>query len=77
MNRVRIIPERGEVMSDMKMQVLDNGPIQVSGSTELVDGSGQVMKKDDEMFLCRCGLSKGKPYCDGAHQGKFESSVRA
>jgi CDGSH-type Zn-finger protein len=46
---------------------LENGPIQVSGSLQI---SGQYGEKDSEapIYLCRCGESKNKPYCDGAHK---------
>ncbi len=34
-----------------------------------------VMKDGKVLFaLCRCGLSKKKPYCDGSHKGSgFEA----
>lgn len=63
-------------MANVKIQVLDDGPLAVKGETELLDGDGKTMKVESELYLCRCGLSKNKPYCDGAHQGKFESKVR-
>ena len=46
---------------------LQNGPIQVSGTIQI---SGQYGEKGSEqtIFLCRCGGSKNKPYCDGSHK---------
>ncbi|MDR7871180.1 MAG: CDGSH iron-sulfur domain-containing protein [Tissierellaceae bacterium] len=64
-------------MSKMKIQVLDDAPLVVIGEADLLDGDGNVMKTADEFHLCRCGLAKDKPYCDGSHVGKFESKVRA
>jgi CDGSH-type Zn-finger protein len=46
---------------------LENGPIQVSGEVKI---SGQYGEKEtqDSIYLCRCGGSKNKPYCDGSHR---------
>jgi CDGSH-type Zn-finger protein len=46
---------------------LENGPIQVSGTIHI---SGQYGEKgtDGTIYLCRCGSSKNKPYCDGTHK---------
>jgi CDGSH-type Zn-finger protein len=60
-----------------EIKVLDNGPLLVSGGAVLVDGEGKTMETKDQIYLCRCGLSTNKPFCTGAHKGKFESNVRA
>jgi len=67
----------GLLMADVKIKIIDDAPIAVIGETELLDGEGKTMKVASELHLCRCGLSNDKPFCDGAHQGKFESKVRA
>ncbi|MBB6446105.1 CDGSH iron-sulfur domain-containing protein [Bacillus benzoevorans] len=59
-----------------EMQFLDDGPILAKGMT-LLDGAGNKMEAKEEAYLCRCGLSDNKPYCNGAHKGKFDSDVRA
>jgi CDGSH-type Zn-finger protein/uncharacterized Fe-S cluster protein YjdI len=45
-----------------------NGPLKVSGPVELVTGTGHTINRAQELFLCRCGESKNKPYCDGSHK---------
>ena len=45
-----------------------NGPLHVTGKLELKDSNGKVLEKSEEMFLCRCGNSNNKPYCDGQHK---------
>lgn len=64
-------------MSKVTIQILDNAPISIKGEIELLDGKGNVIETSSNLHLCRCGLSKNKPYCDGSHRGKFESVVRA
>ncbi|XEC94352.1 CDGSH iron-sulfur domain-containing protein [Paenibacillus tarimensis] len=64
-------------MSEVKVTVKDNGPLAVNGGIELVDGAGNRIQTKAATFLCRCGLSANKPFCDGSHSGKFESEVRA
>ena len=45
-----------------------DGPLQVSGSLELVSGTGRTINRTTETWLCRCGASANKPYCDGSHK---------
>lgn len=44
-----------------------NGPLKVSGNLEVVSGTGRVVKRQAQTWLCRCGASSKKPYCDGTH----------
>lgn len=60
-----------------EIKVLDNGPLLVTEVETLLDGEGNPMESKKQMHLCRCGLSDNKPFCNGAHKGKFESTVRA
>lgn len=46
---------------------LKNGPLQVKGNHELVTGTGKTTNKLEDSYLCRCGQSANKPYCDGSH----------
>ena len=50
------------------IEVNPNGPLKVAGPCEIKmsDGSSQVVDKD--VFLCRCGESQNKPFCDGGHR---------
>jgi CDGSH-type Zn-finger protein len=67
-------------MADVTIQVLDNGPVLVSGSFEIQDGSGNTFTVDASRpaAICRCGHSENKPFCDGAHKTcGFSSSVKA
>ena len=45
-----------------------NGPLKVEGNLELCAGSGRVVQRGATVFLCRCGASKNKPFCDGSHK---------
>lgn len=51
----------------LKIDPLRNGPLHVSGSLELVSGTGRTINRVSDTFLCRCGHSANKPYCDGSH----------
>jgi CDGSH-type Zn-finger protein/uncharacterized Fe-S cluster protein YjdI len=44
-----------------------NGPLGFSGAVELCSGTGRLLNRMTKGALCRCGHSKNKPYCDGAH----------
>jgi CDGSH-type Zn-finger protein len=57
-----------------KITINNNGPLKVEGEFTIVDASGAEydLKERTVISLCRCGLSKNKPFCDGAHKGVFE-----
>lgn len=54
-------------MSDVKLTVLKNGPLKVEGAFELTQDGVPSAPQAGPVFLCRCGASAKKPFCDGAH----------
>ncbi len=44
-----------------------DGPLKVEGNLEICAGTGKTINRTKQCFLCRCGASKNKPYCDGSH----------
>lgn len=51
-----------------KITVMANGPLMVEGSVPITKADGSVEIKENKFFLCRCGHSAKKPYCDGSHK---------
>jgi CDGSH-type Zn-finger protein/uncharacterized Fe-S cluster protein YjdI len=47
---------------------LKDGPLKAVGNLEIVSGTGATVNRTTEAFLCRCGGSGKKPYCDGTHR---------
>lgn len=45
-----------------------DGPLQVKGNLEITSGTGRTIARVTETWLCRCGGSANKPYCDGSHR---------
>jgi CDGSH-type Zn-finger protein/uncharacterized Fe-S cluster protein YjdI len=45
-----------------------DGPLHVTGNLEVVTGTGKTVNRVTETWLCRCGHSRKKPYCDGSHR---------
>jgi CDGSH iron-sulfur domain-containing protein 3 len=61
-----------------KVQIVDNGPMQLTGEFELLDDNGQTVRARKVYTLCRCGLSARLPFCDASHESAgFASSPRA
>jgi len=57
-----------ENAKDTTVQVLKKGPYVVNGRFVFVDTEGKEEVKEGNIALCRCGLSKNKPFCDGTHK---------
>lgn len=53
--RVTIMPE-------------DNGPYYIQGNFTIVMPSGREIQIEGETWLCRCGGSSDKPFCDSTHE---------
>jgi CDGSH-type Zn-finger protein len=55
-------------MSDVKITPQNDGPYHVQGPFKIVTEGGRTIAVDgDETWLCRCGQSANKPFCDGTH----------
>lgn len=60
------------------IEVKDNGPYQLSGKFQLIDGNGNEYETASDISLCRCGRSGNKPFCDNTHEAiDFASAPRA
>lgn len=57
-------------MSDAKITVILDGPLKAEGVAALVDHEDQKLPTTEgsPIFLCRCGASEKKPFCDGTHK---------
>ena len=46
----------------------ENGPLRVQGVKEFRNSRGEAITTEETFFLCRCGASQNKPFCDGTHK---------
>ena len=53
-----------------KVEMFENGPLMVPANINLVDSKGNLLKVGEDKFICRCGHSNNKPFCDGSHMAK-------
>ncbi len=58
-----------------KITATENGPYRVERVKKVVNARGDVLGTDEEMWLCRCGGSGNKPFCDGTHKTNGFSGV--
>jgi CDGSH-type Zn-finger protein/uncharacterized Fe-S cluster protein YjdI len=52
----------------LKVTLRPNGPLKIEGPLEVCSGTGRTVTRGTETFLCRCGGSSNKPFCDGTHK---------
>lgn len=57
-------------MSEPRITISLDGSMKVEGDIPLFDHEGnQIATKEGiPYFLCRCGASENKPFCDGSHK---------
>lgn len=49
------------------IQPMKNGSFKVDNLTRLLNSKNEELPVKETLWLCRCGDSKNKPFCDGAH----------
>ena len=62
--RLSALEDRAAELPDVI--VMANGPYAISNAVEL---RGVPLAGNGRYLLCRCGASRHKPFCDGAHAG--------
>jgi methylamine---glutamate N-methyltransferase subunit C len=50
-----------------KIRIRKNGPLEIEGAIELRNTQWGEGASREHYTLCRCGVSKMKPFCDGSH----------
>jgi CDGSH-type Zn-finger protein len=55
-------------MSDVTITPDPDGPLAVTGNVVITDADGTIIEETDKTWLCRCGFSENKPFCDGSHR---------
>ncbi len=67
-------PQSGEIGTlaakngPLKVTPTKDGPLHVEGALEICSASGRTVSRSTEAWLCRCGHSANKPFCDGSHE---------
>lgn len=51
-----------------EIELTPNGPIMIKSTCVIKHADGREEKREGKTFLCRCGASANKPYCDGSHK---------
>jgi len=64
-NSIGELTETGSVI----FTPLPDGPLQAKGPITLQNAAKVAIANTTETYLCRCGASANKPYCDGSHAG--------
>jgi CDGSH-type Zn-finger protein/uncharacterized Fe-S cluster protein YjdI len=60
--------ETAEKGGKLFVTVHENGSIEVNGNFELRDEQGNTIHRGTSTWLCRCGHSGSKPFCDATHK---------
>ncbi|HOJ17215.1 MAG: CDGSH iron-sulfur domain-containing protein [Ignavibacteriales bacterium] len=55
-------------MEKTKISLVPNGPIIVDGEFTVTGIDGKILDTKEKVYLCRCGQSSKKPFCDGTHK---------
>jgi CDGSH iron-sulfur domain-containing protein 3 len=57
-----------ENKSQALIEVIESGPLKITGNFILKDLKKDSETQPGEVWLCRCGKSANKPFCDESHK---------
>jgi CDGSH-type Zn-finger protein/uncharacterized Fe-S cluster protein YjdI len=61
-------PREGAAEGPTQVVPLADGSLRLSGHLRVVSPDGDQLCEAGRVFLCRCGNSRNKPFCDGSHE---------
>ena len=50
------------------IEVIESGPLKITGNFVINDLKNGTEVSPGEVWLCRCGKSSSKPFCDESHK---------
>lgn len=62
--------EKKDKKTETIVEVIESGPLRISGNFILKDIKRDTKTTPGEVWLCRCGKSADKPFCDESHKIK-------
>ncbi len=57
-----------EKKTETVVEVIEGGPLKITGNIVFQDIKRDITENVTELYLCRCGRSCKKPYCDDSHK---------
>jgi CDGSH iron-sulfur domain-containing protein 3 len=60
--------ENKDQKKESQVEIIDFGPLRIKGNFIIKDMKRDKEESPEEIFLCRCGKSLNKPYCDESHK---------
>ena len=67
------VEDLGSSVPTLRVRPQLNGPIHLDGPFTLASSDGGTLLRGTSAWLCRCGKSGSKPFCDGSHAAGFEA----
>lgn len=61
-------PTPAEGGTALRIIPINDGPLHLTGGLTLIDAAQRRGQPMEEAWLCRCGASAKKPFCDGSHK---------
>lgn len=62
--------DKKEIKAETVVEIIEYGPLRIKGNFILKDLQRDAETIPDEIWLCRCGKSGNKPFCDESHKTK-------